>query len=291
MVSPEADESENQVRDCWYPTIFFYDLTLNKTVWEIFGAEVFIEIDKQKNVMVLTNEIWNEIDKEDYENLRQHDKWDVDEFSRHRDHDNHIWKVSYLSSPPEEELDIRLTEAPAVPTLDSWKLTFGQNNNLEITENVKVVEAHLHNNGQRVTLIYKDLGSFTFNFKRAKSLVEPNFWHIHHLSRIFQAQLKFHTNRRLAEGKAVDDDETQVSIKIDMWPEDATEWNAYYETDDEMEYLLIEGLKFDDEKQTMAAQWSSDGQTFQLHGTFGKSEKRRDYMHKVNFILLDEDQD
>jgi len=30
-------------------------------VWEIFGAEVFIGMDSDKNIMVLTNEIWNSI--------------------------------------------------------------------------------------------------------------------------------------------------------------------------------------------------------------------------------------
>ena len=91
-------------------------------MWEIFGAEVFIEIDKQKNVTVLTNEIWNLLDRDDYEQLRLEKEY----FSRHRDYENHIWKVSYLSSPPpEEDFEIRLTSAPVVPTLDSWKLTFG----------------------------------------------------------------------------------------------------------------------------------------------------------------------
>lgn len=57
---------ENKVVDSWYPTIFFYDLTKNRVVWEIFGAEVFIEIDMFKKVKVLTNEIWIELNKEQY---------------------------------------------------------------------------------------------------------------------------------------------------------------------------------------------------------------------------------
>ena len=77
-----------------------------------------------------------------------------------------------MSSPPEEELENRSLEAPAVPTVDSWKLNFGVNNNLEITENAKVLEAYLHNNRERFTLVYKDLGSFTFSFKNAKNLVD-----------------------------------------------------------------------------------------------------------------------
>ena len=40
-LSPDSNDAPN-VSDCWYPTIFFYDLELNKVVWEIFGAEKFI---------------------------------------------------------------------------------------------------------------------------------------------------------------------------------------------------------------------------------------------------------
>lgn len=39
MSKDEWDGSDNKVSDCWYPTIFFYDIFSNKTRWEIFGAE------------------------------------------------------------------------------------------------------------------------------------------------------------------------------------------------------------------------------------------------------------
>ena len=37
--SKEGVIEGNCVTECWYPTIFFYDLKQNRTVWEIFGAE------------------------------------------------------------------------------------------------------------------------------------------------------------------------------------------------------------------------------------------------------------
>ena len=40
----QADDS-NTIEQCWYPTIFFYDLRENKIVWEIFGAEIFVGVD------------------------------------------------------------------------------------------------------------------------------------------------------------------------------------------------------------------------------------------------------
>ena len=41
----DIEAVENPVSECWYPTIFFFDLKKNKVVWEIFGAELFIDID------------------------------------------------------------------------------------------------------------------------------------------------------------------------------------------------------------------------------------------------------
>lgn len=56
------EDAENPASDNWYPTIFFFDLREKRVVWEIFGAEIFIGIDINKKVTVLTNEIWVEID-------------------------------------------------------------------------------------------------------------------------------------------------------------------------------------------------------------------------------------
>ena len=46
---------ENAVEDNWYPSIFFHCLNKNRVVWEIFGAEVFIDVDKNENIIILTN--------------------------------------------------------------------------------------------------------------------------------------------------------------------------------------------------------------------------------------------
>ena len=57
---------ENPAKKCWYPTIFFYDLRKDKVVWEIFGAEQFIHIDRKNRVTVLTNEVWIETTSQKY---------------------------------------------------------------------------------------------------------------------------------------------------------------------------------------------------------------------------------
>lgn len=73
-----------------------------------------------------------------------------------------------------EERDNR---APKYIDKESWKLTFGSNKTLEITENFKIIEAYRHNKNH-ITLIYKGLGAFSFITLKAKNLAEENMWHL-----------------------------------------------------------------------------------------------------------------
>ena len=53
----------------WYPSIFFFDLDRNQLTWQIQGAEIFVNIDKEKNVTILTNEIWGKCTLEMYKKI------------------------------------------------------------------------------------------------------------------------------------------------------------------------------------------------------------------------------
>ena len=39
---------------------------MNAVTWNIYGAEVFVNIDNQNNVMVFTNEIWSQLTETAY---------------------------------------------------------------------------------------------------------------------------------------------------------------------------------------------------------------------------------
>ena len=110
---------------------------------------------------------------------------------------------------------------PVVPVLNAYKLYFGDNQKkLEITDDANVVEAHVHNLGKRVTLVYKGKASYTFQLKPAKSLVEPSKWFIEHLDLNYVADLKFSQNRLSAEGSGhgEDEDKKALDVKIDLVP-------------------------------------------------------------------------
>ena len=69
FVSSQHEEAVCKLVDepCWYPTIFFHDFDQQRIVWEIFGAEQFVDIDSHNKVSVLTNEIWTRLSKDEYE--------------------------------------------------------------------------------------------------------------------------------------------------------------------------------------------------------------------------------
>ena len=142
-----SNSFENTVSESWYPTIFFYDLEQNCTIWEIFGAEQFIRVSASKKggkVKYLTNDLWTQSSKTVYEEQVQLCQQQRKQYSRHQDFFDRILEVSYMVSPSHIGMASREESAPEIVTLKDYRLKCGLNKDLEITEGVKVVEAHAH---------------------------------------------------------------------------------------------------------------------------------------------------
>ena len=60
------DSSGKAGESNWYPSMYFYDLEKNVVSWQIYGAEIFVNIDDQNNVLIVTNEIWNKLTSDSY---------------------------------------------------------------------------------------------------------------------------------------------------------------------------------------------------------------------------------
>ena len=58
---------------------------------------MFLNIEKNK-IFVLTNEIWTEKNKTEYEKDLA-DGGDEENFSRHAENDNYIWRIRYSTYP------------------------------------------------------------------------------------------------------------------------------------------------------------------------------------------------
>ena len=113
---------------------------------------------------------------------------------------------------------------PDTAQTNIFKLTFGDNKNLEITENVKIVEAYRHD--QRVTLIYVGLGAFTFEYKEASSLSDENDWQATYLAKEFTVGLIFKNGERVnGKGKTKNEEQVEVKITLDRKPEN---WIGFF---------------------------------------------------------------
>lgn len=262
-----------------YPTIFFFDLDLNRTKWEIFGAEQFIDIDKQRRVSVLTNEIWTEENTNMERNFGVIGDGGDDEIlnddkeenlqSRHEKHDNYVWKVKFGTSvDPDKLRENKDGRALPVNTVNSYKLTFGLNKDLTITEHVKFVEAFSHNKGQRVTLLYKGLGSFTFQMKKAKSIAHKSHWFAKIDDYEFSTSLKFkyHVNKKygqqgtvcVATGGGKDENDKPVQVKIEMEDYTSKPWTGYYEKEDEMCDIFIADITFNSSENRFSTEYEAN---------------------------------
>ena len=141
-----------------------------------------------------------------------------EDFSRHESFSNYAMFVRYGLTAFEGGKD----KAEPIPYSNKAKLTFGKNLNLDITKNVKIVEAHRHNK-DRLTLIYQDLGAFTFKLRKPKGLHEVNLWHGEHNNKEFRVKLQLTRNKedgRLqtlsGQGKDESDDPMSMTIYLNQ---------------------------------------------------------------------------
>lgn len=80
----------------------------------------------------------------------------------------------------------------------------------------------MHNNDNRVTLIYKGLGSFTFNINKAVSLVELSEWRgtyynqKNNQNRDFQVQLSLDPQRNMIFGEGKDENGNKLDVDINI---------------------------------------------------------------------------
>ena len=110
--------------------------------------------------------MWNSA--EALHNTTQEDKED----DYYNNYDFFINVIKFGVNP--KNLDDRKYKAPIIQKRKEYKVAFGTNNGFELTADpklvVKISEAFLHNDNKRCTILFRGLGSFTFQLKEAKFL-------------------------------------------------------------------------------------------------------------------------
>ena len=78
----------------------------------------------------------------------------------------------------QESLARRDETAPALHSIVDYFMDFGVNKDFKIVENAKIVDAHLHDNQSRLTVIYHGVAAFTFKLLESKSLTTMSTWEV-----------------------------------------------------------------------------------------------------------------
>ena len=56
---------QHRAKSNHYPTLFFYNIETNSIEWEIFGAEILVDVDSNSNeITYITNEVWYKASKQ-----------------------------------------------------------------------------------------------------------------------------------------------------------------------------------------------------------------------------------
>ena len=136
---------------------------------------------------------------------------------------------------------------------------------------------------RRVTLLYKDLGAFTFHLKKAESLTNLTLWQGKFLDRNFSCNLKVAENGLKVKGEGVDDQEEKVEIKVELRPRKKANWTGYFETSELTEEITIENLDISDNKVEADWQDEANGTYYSIRGQLGKKSKNH---QKIDFYLI-----
>ena len=91
----DDEQSISQVEECWYPTVYFYDLDADKVVWKIQGAEAFIGMTDTRKVFVFGNKIWHCLDYKIYRDLKDSNP----DYIRFQDYSSSIKEMDYMQQP------------------------------------------------------------------------------------------------------------------------------------------------------------------------------------------------
>ena len=245
--------------ESWYPTVYFYDMEEGRIFWWVHGGEAFVKMTSKPRAMVLSNRIWTKLDEREYNDLVESDQ----DFSRFEHFASGVIEVDYMQSPIMEGLfdtePLSRKSAPRVVTHSAYKLKFGLNKNLCLTEGCKVVEAHMHavDKGpdtklqvdRGLTLVYPGLGAFTFALHEGRSLTEKGDWLVQFDKQEFRLPIQFNAIKNTASGEGLDEHEKRVTLHLGIERKERCHWEAFVDTEGGTERFMIPDLAVDAQKR------------------------------------------
>ena len=134
-------------------------------IWEIYGAEAYLGSTPDNEVYYTSNEIWS--------SMQEHEVEDVDQ--KHDTSPSFI-KVTQWKMKPNLQTENKSLIAPKLIDKQKYKVTYSGSKNIDFANSSKVVEAFVHNNFTRATIIFKGICSFTFVLEKMKPMDQMGRW-------------------------------------------------------------------------------------------------------------------
>ena len=93
---------------------------------------------------------------------------------------------------PNQQTENKSLIAPKMIEKQKFKISYGGSKSIDVTDSSKILEAFVHNNFSRATIIFKDLCSFTFILEDMKPMDELGKWKGKYKGEEIQCNMKFH---------------------------------------------------------------------------------------------------
>ena len=93
--SDQAEDGQVTVQECWYPTVYFYDLNQDKVTWKVQGMEAFISLTSCRKAYFFTNKIWKSLNHKLYSELRESNP----DYIRFQEYSSSVYEMDYMQPP------------------------------------------------------------------------------------------------------------------------------------------------------------------------------------------------
>lgn len=230
-------DKQNEIKDCWYPSIIFYDLENMRIADQVYGAELFVSAEKD-TIYYISNDFFQDFESKDKfeENIKSKGK---DAYLKYGDF---LFKRAIFGQevPKEEQKDDVLQQVMKVETIKRRPLNFRDKPGFEITGAAKMMEAHLHGEvtdenplGSHLTVIHDGIFSNTFKLESAKKANQDTVFKGFINKVTMSLKIKFEIEDGIAfkgSGQTLDK-KSKKELKIRGYVEnnyEETQWKGFY---------------------------------------------------------------
>ena len=147
----------------------------------------------------------------------------------------------------------------------------GIDRNLSITDRYKVIKANMHNvtweGPERITVVYKGFGAYTFLLQKSKRLEELASWEGTYKGSQISFQLQFTNYGTTLNGNGEDEEHNEFDITGTVESYMESEWSGTFMKDGKPKLLYFDNFTINKEGNITSGEMDDDGEKFTIVGT------------------------